>query len=139
MDRFIEFAVNHWILVSVFIGLLVAVLVNESRRGGRGVSSQQLTHLINRDSAVVIDVREVADYEVGHITGSLNIPYARLTDSLGQLDQHKQVPVILVCKMGQHSGEAGRILHAAGFEDVRRLTGGVGSWTADGLPLVKAS
>ena len=51
--------------------------------------------------------------------------------------RHQDKPVILVCKMGQHAGAAGRILSTSGFKDVRRLSGGITTWKSDGLPLVK--
>ena len=139
MDRFIEFAVNHWVLITLFFALLLALLVTESRRGGRTVSSQQLTHLANHEGAAIIDVRETVDYQAGHITGSINVPYTRLKDNIVEIEQYKEQPVVLVCKVGQHSGEAGRALNSQGFVDVRRLSGGIAGWKADGLPLIKAS
>ena len=136
MDRVIEFAMNHPMLVGSFIALLVAFIVLESRRGGKSVSSQQLTNLVNRENAVVLDVRDAKEFREGHITGSRNIPFAQLQSKLGELEQYKEAPIILVCKMGQHAGAAGRVLSTSGFKDVRRLTGGLSGWKADGLPLV---
>lgn len=136
MDRVIEFAMNHPMLVGSFVALLVAFIVLESRRGGKSVSSQQLTNLVNRENAVVLDVRDAKEFREGHITGSRNIPFAQLQSKLGELEQYKDAPIILVCKMGQHAGAAGRVLSTSGFKDVRRLTGGLSGWKADGLPLV---
>lgn len=136
MDRVIEFTLNHPMLVGSFVALLTAFIVLETRRGGKSVSPQQLTNLVNRENALVLDVREAKEFREGHITGSKNIPFAQLQNKLGELEKHKDTPVILVCKMGQHAGAAGRILSTAGFKDVRRLSGGVSGWKADGLPLV---
>jgi len=44
---------------------------------------------------------------------------------------------VLVCKMGQSAGAAGRKLRADGFSDVRRLSGGMAEWNASNLPVVK--
>ena len=85
----------------------------------------------------MLDVRDSKDYRDGHITGAKNIPFAKLKDQLSELKPFKDKPVVLVCKMGQHSGAAGKILHAEGFSDVRRLAGGITTWTTDGLPLIK--
>ncbi|HAU16157.1 MAG TPA: rhodanese-like domain-containing protein, partial [Gammaproteobacteria bacterium] len=49
MDRLLEFALNHPELVVTFVVLLVLFFVLESRRGGKTVSSQQLTHLMNKE------------------------------------------------------------------------------------------
>ncbi|MDX1695866.1 MAG: rhodanese-like domain-containing protein [Ketobacteraceae bacterium] len=136
MDRVLEFVMNHPYLVGSFVALLVAFIMLETRRGGKSVSPQQLTNLVNRENALVLDVRDTKEFREGHITGSKNIPFTQLQSKLGELESHKETPVILVCKMGQHAGAAGRILSTAGFKDVRRLSGGVSGWKADGLPLV---
>ncbi|OUS28273.1 sulfurtransferase [Gammaproteobacteria bacterium 45_16_T64] len=137
MDRVIEFAFNHVALVGGFFGLLAAFLFLESRRGGLSVSSQQLTNLVNSEGAIVLDVRDRKEYGDGHITESKNIPFVKLEERIAELNSHKDAPIVVVCKMGQHSGAAGKILTKNGFANVRRLTGGIGTWRADGLPLVK--
>lgn len=117
--------------------LLTALLALENRRSGKSVTSQQLTNLVNAAGAVVVDVRDAKEFREGHITDSRNIPYSQLQDKISELSTFKDKPVILVCKMGQHAGAAGRLLTKAGFTDVRRLSGGIATWTADRLPLVK--
>jgi rhodanese-related sulfurtransferase len=137
MEKIFEFALNHWELTLLLGGLITALVVTESRRGGVGVSSTELTTLINREDAVVLDVRDAKEFRSGHITGAVNIPFSSIESRIGELNPHKGKPVVIVCKMGQHSGTVGKTLRGEGFENVRRLTGGVGAWVADGLPLVK--
>jgi rhodanese-related sulfurtransferase len=137
MDRLLEFAVNHYLLVGAFTGLLGALLFTESRKAGQSVSSLELTRLINTADALVLDIREAKEFREGHITGSLNIPYGKLVDRVSEIERHKERPVILVCKMGQHAAAAGRILTQKGFSKVLRLRGGILTWQGDGLPLIK--
>ena len=137
MDRLLEFILNHPFLVGSFVVLLILFFLLEKRRSGQTVSSRELTQILNKESGVVLDVRDSKDYREGHITGAKNIPFAKLKDQLSELKPFKDKPVVLVCKMGQHSGAAGKILHAEGFSDVRRLSGGITTWTTDGLPLIK--
>ncbi|CBL44314.1 Rhodanese-related sulfurtransferase [gamma proteobacterium HdN1] len=137
MDRFFEFVMNHPLLVGSFLLLITLLLTLENRRSGKSVSPQQLVNLMNSAGAIVVDVRESKDFREGHITDSRNIPYAQLPEKLNELEAFKNKPVILVCKMGQHAGAAGRLLSKAGFSDVRRLGGGITTWTADRLPLIK--
>lgn len=137
MDRLLEFVVNHPELVGPFFVLVVLFILLETRRGGKTVSTHQLTHLVNREGALVLDVRDSKEFREGHITDARNIPFSSLKESLSQLDKFKDKPVVIVCKMGQHAGAAGRILHENGFKDVRRLSGGLTTWSSEGLPLVK--
>ncbi len=139
MERLFEFIGNHPILVSVWLGLLAALIFTESRRGGRPVSPQQATHLMNRENALVLDVRDRKAFNEGHITGALNIPYSQVMGRLAELEEYREKPVIVACAMGQHSGAAGRVLNKAGFQQVMRLQGGVNEWRASSFPLVRTA
>lgn len=137
MGRIFEFAANHFILASSFFILWTLFFITESRRGGQALTPQQATNLVNRENAVVLDVRPEDEFRKGHIPGSINIPYAKLADRLDELEKHKQVPLILTCNLGNHSSAAGKMLKARGFENLCRIRGGIQSWRADNLPVVK--
>ena len=137
MPQFIEFVNNHWILVSAFLIVLSVTIRYEISRGGKGISSSQLTALVNKEEGVVVDVREEKEFNAGHITNSINIPHNKLANRITELDRYKDKAVILACAAGQHSGSVGRQLRAAGHENVYRLSGGISAWKGDSLPLVK--
>ncbi|MCK7544261.1 rhodanese-like domain-containing protein [Marinobacter bryozoorum] len=137
MERLLEFVVNHYILVSIFAALLLALFFLESRRGGKKVSAQQAVNLINRDEAVVVDIRDRKEFNEGRITGSIHIPLNAIKDRAGELKKHQDKTVIVVDKMGQHAAMAVKQLNAEGYDNVVRLSGGIGDWKASSLPLVK--
>ncbi|WP_176512991.1 rhodanese-like domain-containing protein [Pseudomonas faucium] len=132
----IQFATDHYILVAIFVVLLVALLVNEIRRGGQSLSNGQLTALVNADKALVIDIRPSKDYSAGHIVGAVNIPQDKMANRMAELEKHKEKTLIVVDAMGQQSGMVCRDLLKAGYT-AAKLSGGVSSWKADNLPLVK--
>ena len=132
----IQFATNHYLLVAIFVVLLVALLVNEIRRGGQSLSNGQLTALVNADKGLVIDIRPAKEYTAGHIVGAVNIPQDKLASRMTELDKHKEKTLIVVDAMGQQSGTVCRDLLKADY-NTARLSGGVSSWKADNLPLVK--
>jgi rhodanese-related sulfurtransferase len=137
MDRLFEFVVNHYILVSLFVAFLVAILILESRRGGAKISAHGAVNLINKDEAVVVDIRDRKEFGEGRITGSINIPLNSLKSRVGELSKFKDKQIIVADKMGQHSAMAVKQLNAEGFSNVVRLNGGVADWKASNLPLVK--
>ena len=137
MDRVFEFAVNHYILVSLFVAFLLAILVLESRRGGKKISAQGAVNLINRDEAVVVDIRDRKDFNEGRITGSINIPLNSIKSRASELKKFKDKQIIVADKMGQHSAMAVKQLNAEGYANVVRLNGGVADWKGSNLPLVK--
>lgn len=138
MDQLFEFIGNHPYLVGAFVVLLVLFIRNETQRGGSSVSAQQLVGLVNREGAVVLDLRDQKEYETGHIVDSVNIPYASLESRLSELEKYKDKPIVLACKMGQHAGSAGTALRKNGFTNVSRLSGGIAEWRNQNLPVVKA-
>ncbi len=137
MAQFIEFVGNHWVLSGLWLALLLAFIVHRSKTGARSVSTQQAVMLINRSDGRVLDIREKKDFDAGHIVDAIHIPQAKLAASLGQLEKHKSKPLIVVCKIGQHSSEACKTLAQAGFEQVVRLSGGMTEWRAQNLPVVQ--
>ncbi|SFM78168.1 rhodanese-like domain-containing protein [Marinobacter zhejiangensis] len=137
MDRLFEFIVNHYVLVSVFVALLAALFALESRRGGQKLSAQGLIALLNRDEAVVVDIRERKEFSEGRITGSVHIPLSTVKERASELKKHEGKQIVIVDKMGQHAAMAVKTLNEQGFENVVRLNGGITDWKANNLPLVK--
>ncbi|MGB4343223.1 MAG: rhodanese-like domain-containing protein [Moraxellaceae bacterium] len=137
MDRFLEFAVNHYLLVGTFVALLIAWIVTEMARGGQSVSPQGLSALVNQQNARVIDIRDPAEFKTGHITGSDNIPYSRIGERLEELKKELDRPIVIICNIGQTAGAAGSQLKTAGLTQVYKLEGGISNWKSQSLPLVK--
>jgi len=137
MEMLFEFVGNHPFLVSAFVILLLLFIRNEAARGGESVSPQELVNLVNKEAALVLDVREIKEFADGHIVKSVNIPHGALAQRITELNKHKDKPLIVACKMGQHSGAAGTLLRKAGFQNVKRLKGGIGEWRSQNLPVVK--
>jgi rhodanese-related sulfurtransferase len=137
MDKLFQFIANHPFLVGTFVLLLVLFIRNETRRGGRSVGVQELVSMVNKQNAVVLDVRDKKEFEAGHIVDAINIPHGSLESRLEELKKYKERPIVIICRMGQHAGTAGTLLRKQGFENVTRLTGGMSEWRNQSLPVVK--
>jgi rhodanese-related sulfurtransferase len=137
VEQIFDFVTNHYVLVSFFVFLLVAFVINEGKQGGAAITPTNLVNLVNREGAMLLDIRDSKEYSSGHIAGAVSMPVSSIDARIGELESHKDKPVVLVCKMGQHASATGRKLKALGFENVRRLSGGMSEWTASSLPVVK--
>lgn len=137
IDQIFEFVGNHPVLFGVFFALVVAFVFNEGRRGGAAITTSNLVTMVNREGAIILDIRDSKEFGTGHIVDAINIPFSSFDQRSSELDTHKEKPVVVVCKMGQHSSSVGRKLKELGFENVRRLSGGMGEWSAANLPVVK--
>jgi rhodanese-related sulfurtransferase len=136
----LAFAGRHPILSLSLAALTLAIVFNEIAqrlRGFKGLGPAALTALVNRDNALVVDLRPHADFEKGHIPGSKNVQPSQFDPESKQLAAARSLPVVLVCKAGQASAPAARRLRKAGFERVYLLDGGIAAWQQADLPLVK--
>lgn len=121
-------------------GLTVALIATEIGRlfrGYKALKPAELTRMINNGGTTVIDLSAAAEFEKGHIAGSRNVTPSQLTPTHKLLASARQSPVVLVCRSGNASNTAAKALKKAGFEQVFVLDGGLPSWQAADLPLVK--
>lgn len=134
------FAGRNPVLSLAFVGLTVAIIANEIAgllSGIKRIGPAQLTALVNRDNALVIDLRAAADFAKGHIAGSKNVQMSQFDPENKALAPAKALPVVLVCNVGQTAGVAAKRLRKAGFANVAVLEGGIRAWLAADLPVVK--
>jgi len=122
-----------WVIAAVVSGgMLVWSFL---RPGGKGISVTEATLLINREEAVVVDVRETSEWSSGHIPNARHIALGQLSQRVGELEKVKSKPVIVCCASGNRSSTACGTLKKAGFERVFNLSGGVRAWSDAGLPV----
>lgn len=134
-----EFLQHNWIWLATAAisgGMLVFPALR-GRAGGGGVSPAQATQLINREDAIVIDVREPNEWAQGHIPNARHIPLAQLESRLAELEKHKERTIVVNCRSGNRSGSACGKLRKAGFTKVFNLQGGILAWEQAGLPVSK--
>lgn len=138
MELFFQFVSYQWYWFGLLALLLGALALHESRKAGPQLTPQQLSMKVNNEDGVVVDVRPDKEYRAGHIVDAVNLPFNQVNDRIDQLDKYKERPVILACKMGQHSSAVAKQLRAKGFEQVYRLSGGMMEWTSSQMPVVKS-
>lgn len=140
MDLILAFLIEHWLLSSAFVAVLLLLILNEWRYrsfGLKAVGSQELVSFINHKDGVVIDTRANPQYEQGHILGALHIPADDLAKRLTTLNKYKNKPLILVCEAGIESPKVGKLLTENGFTQLYYLVGGMATWRSEGLPIQK--
>jgi len=136
MALFLEFLTQQWILVAALLAVIIMLVLHEARKSGPSLSPQQAINLINAQQGVFLDLRDAADYKQGHIVDALHIPSGKLADRMAELEKYRSKPIVLVCKMGQQSGAAGKQLKAQKFEQVYKMSGGMMEWRNLQLPTV---
>ena len=133
-----EFLQQNILLIAIAavsgIGLVWPIL---RPSGAHTVSPSEATQLINRQDAIILDVRETSEFVGGHLPEARNIPLGKLKDRVGEIDGFKERPLILCCASGVRSATACGDLKKLGFNQLHNLAGGIDAWRSAGLPLKK--
>ena len=124
--------------VLVTAGMLIWPLVARLMRPGREVGPVEAVQLINRRDAVVLDVRDAAEYKAGHITNARHMPEAEIDARMKELDKLKSKPIIVSCARGNRSMNVANRLRTLGFGEVFSLRGGIAGWQQANMPLEKS-
>ena len=133
-DLIFQFLGEQWILVAALATTLTMLVLHETRKAGPALSINEAVQLVNSEGGVFLDIREATDYARGHITDALHIPATALANRADELEQFREKPVVVVCKMGQSAGPATKTLRSQGFSRAQKLSGGMMEWDAQKLP-----
>ena len=127
-----------WVAIAIASGTMLAwpLLTGGS---AASLSPALATLKMNREDAVVLDVRETSEWDKGHIPGSRHITLTQLEKRMSEIEKFKSRPLIVYCATGARSGGACKTLKKAGFEQVFSLAGGISAWGEANLPITKKS
>ena len=110
------------------ISLVVCILLLTAcdGKGYKTIDSNEAMELINND-AIVIDVREISEYNESHIDGAINIS----AQNISSIGYDKDSTIILYCASGMRSANAAKELVDLGYTNVYNLDGGLINWGFD--------
>ena len=137
MLEFNLFLIDYWYFSVPLFFFIFLFAYSEMNKGGKKIEPNELTRLVNKESAILIDLRKKEDYENGHIMTALNYPHQEFDNQMHELNKFKDRPIILVCDMGRNSANVGEKLKKAEFKKIFRLNGGMMTWTQENLPVVQ--
>ena len=132
-----KFVMDHIGLVAIAVlsgGMLFWPML---QRRDAAVTPHEAVMLINHTQALVLDVRENAEFAMGHIVDARHIPLNQLEGRLSELQKWKEKPIVVNCQGGKRSARACAVLRKNGFTNVSNLTGGMTAWQSAKLPVSK--
>jgi rhodanese-related sulfurtransferase len=138
MQQLGQFIIHHWSLWLALAIILALIFINElnsQKKRGKTLTPAQAVHMINRENAVIIDIREQEAFRKAHIIDSVRAAADDFTQK--RMEKYKNKPLILVCTRGMQAANLAPTLKAQGFTEVMVLAGGISAWQEAGLPLVK--
>ncbi len=140
LTQLIPFVIKNWYLFVALVLVLAALLwplVIQQLHRVRMLAPAQVVLSINRDNAVVVDVRDPKEFGAGHVVNALNLPLNDLPQRLSELNKYKQRPLVLNCRDGARAAKGAVLLRKQGFDNVSVLAGGLNAWERAQLPVEK--
>ena len=134
-----KFIVDNWMLLLIALssgGLLAWPLLRGA--GAGSLTAQGAVQLINRERAVVVDVREPEEFAAGHVTNSKNVPLNLMEEKLTAAVKNKTVPLLLISGTGARANRAVATAKKLGYEQAQAIAGGLKGWKDANLPVEKA-
>lgn len=121
----------------LFAALLVAFLVFKLLAARPHMPATAAQQAIQKGTAVLIDVREPAEWRDGVAAPAALLPLSDLRGSRTRwnefLAQHRDQQLLVYCHSGMRSASAAAVLRREGFDAIN--IGGLSSWTRAGLPM----
>ena len=118
-------------------GMLIWPYVQRIASPIKEIGTTNVVQLINSGRAVVLDVREPAEYEGGRVPNAIHIPLGQLATRTAELGKMSASPIVVYCARGGRTRSADALLKKQGFKDIYHLNGGFAAWKSAGLPVEK--
>jgi rhodanese-related sulfurtransferase len=99
------------------------------QKAWKDIDTNQIKELLNNKGIELIDVREVDEYQSGHIPGVKNIPLSEFTGRTNEIDADKEV--VCICRSGNRSEKACEYLSTVGYKKLSNMVGGMKDWDGD--------
>lgn len=84
---------------------------------------------LNNSEVLFVDVRELDEYEEGHIPNIVHIPLSEFVERVGELDKDQEI--VMVCRSGNRSSRACEYLASLGYSKLHNLAGGMLYWDGE--------
>lgn len=141
MQEYIDFFSNNLMLTIAWIvtaALLVHSFIQDKLTGVKSITTQEATLLINKQNAIVVDIRTSDEFKKGHIVNAKNITLSQIEQGkFTGIENYKDSPIILVCESGSRTSSAATKLLKGGFTQVNNLLAGMSGWQSENLPTTK--
>lgn len=119
------------------VALLGVALLSQQLSAVQGVDVKQAQSMVSNQGALLLDVREPAEYAAIHAPNAKLIPLGEVGLRLKEIEAYKDKPVAVICRSGRRSAKAVALLQEAGFTQASNVQGGIQAWEQAGLEVVK--
>jgi rhodanese-related sulfurtransferase len=113
-------------------------MVKDAKASIREVSIDDVKKMMdNKESIIILDVRDKDEFETGYIPGALNLSRGMLEFKINTLIPDKNATIIVYCGIDLRGPLATKTLNEMGYKNAVNINGGLRAWKAAGYPMAK--
>ena len=94
------------------------------------ITQDEAIYIIANQDAIILDVRELHEFNAGHIPNAISLPVDDIVDAVMHMIPNKEQIILVYCRSGNRSDTAAAILADMGYRNVYDF-GGILSWTGE--------
>ena len=128
----------YWVVLALGSALLLTFpeLMGDSSQ--RGMDLNEAVRQMNREKAILVDVRDPKEFANGRAVQARNIPLAELEERLPTAIKNKNAPLLFICASGNSSIKAAKLAQKLGYENAHSVAGGMQAWRKANMPVMAA-
>ena len=124
-----------YIFIALLIGwFLLQRVIGPKLSGVKSLSAADYMQM-RKKPHTLIDVRQKGEWKAMHATTAVHIPLGEISQRMHEIPKDKCV--IVICASGARSSMAATAIANAGYSEVYNFSGGMGAWSAAGLPTIR--
>jgi len=134
MKLYMSFNLRQLVFIAALFAATSSIYGSESTNDV--IESSALAAQIESGTApLILDVRTPEEFAAGHIPDAINISHTELGERFFELEEFKNIEIVVYCRSGHRAGLAEAVLLDAGFTGVRDLEGHMLQWDENGYPI----
>jgi phage shock protein E len=135
MHTSLKKTITYYITLSI---LLTPLLFTTACAQAQKISQEEFAKKIEGDNKpLILDVRSLNEFLMGHVPGAINIPHNQITKRLNEIIAYKEKEIVVYCRSGFRAGFAEKDLETAGFTRLFHLAGDMNAWKKNNKPIKK--
>lgn len=134
-----NFIFKNILIVTLLILSIVILLIIEIKLffdSKNSITINEVLNLINNNTGIIIDIRDINQFNTSHILSSINIPYNKIVNNLNLIKKHKNKVIIILAETDSEAQKCIQIIKKNSLCNVRYIANGIKSWKKNDMPTI---
>ena len=120
-------------LVFLLLAVMLLTACGQDKENDQGavyvnITAEEAKEIMDTEEGyVILDVREQDEYDAGHISGAILIPYTQIEAKANEMLPDKEQLILVYCRSGRRSKIAAEALVKLGYTNIKEF-GGIMDW-----------